>query len=493
MTARPPAEAPTPAYEGGTGLWEAVVGLEVHAQVVSKSKLFSSAPASFGARPNENVSLVDAAMPGMLPVLNRHCVEQAVRTGLGLGARINQRSIFDRKNYFYPDLPQGYQISQYSDPVSTGGEVRILLKDGSLRRVGIVRLHLEQDAGRSIHDREPGLTLIDLNRSGVPLMEIVTEPDLRSAEEAAAFVRELRSILRYLGTCTGNMEEGSLRTDVNVSVRRPSAELGTRCEIKNVNSIRFVQQAVRYEIRRQIALIESGETVEQETRLFDPTDGSTRAMRTKEDAHDYRYFPDPDLLPLELEKDWIEDIRSSLPELPEAKRTRLVQECGLPEGDAATLAADPEAAAYFDALASGRDPILCANWVLNELFGYLRREVVAIGDAPVAAPALGAILDLLQSGRISSKGAKDVFAEAWRNGGDPAEIVRRLGLVQVKDTGEIEAAVDRVIAANPDEAQRARKKPNLAGWFVGQVMRETRGRADPKQAIALVRKKLGLD
>ncbi len=493
MTARPPAEAPTPAYEGGTGLWEAVVGLEVHAQVVSKSKLFSSAPASFGARPNENVSLVDAAMPGMLPVLNRHCVEQAVRTGLGLGARINQRSIFDRKNYFYPDLPQGYQISQYSDPVSTGGEVRILLKDGSLRRVGIVRLHLEQDAGRSIHDREPGLTLIDLNRSGVPLMEIVTEPDLRSAEEAAAFVRELRSILRYLGTCTGNMEEGSLRTDVNVSVRRPGAELGTRCEIKNVNSIRFVQQAVRYEIRRQIALIESGETVEQETRLFDPTDGSTRAMRTKEDAHDYRYFPDPDLLPLELEKDWIEDIRSSLPELPEAKRTRLVQECGLPEGDAATLAADPEAAAYFDALASGRDPILCANWVLNELFGYLRREVVAIGDAPVAAPALGAILDLLQSGRISSKGAKDVFAEAWRNGGDPAEIVRRLGLVQVKDTGEIEAAVDRVIAANPDEAQRARKKPNLAGWFVGQVMRETRGRADPKQAIALVRKKLGLD
>ena len=493
MTARPPTVAPAPTYEGGTGLWEAVVGLEVHAQVVSKSKLFSSAPASFGASPNENVSLVDAAMPGMLPVLNRHCVKQAVRTGLGLGARINQRSIFDRKNYFYPDLPQGYQISQYSDPVSTGGEVRVRLKDGSLRRVRIVRLHLEQDAGRSIHDREPGLTLIDLNRSGVPLMEIVTEPDLRSAEEAAAFVRELRSILRYLGTCSGNMEEGSLRTDVNVSVRRPGAKLGTRCEIKNVNSIRFVQQAVRYEIRRQIALIESGETVDQETRLFDPVDVSTRAMRTKEDAHDYRYFPDPDLLPLELEEDWIEGIRSSLPELPEAKRTRLVQECGLPEGDAATLAADPEAAAYFDALAGGRDPILCANWVLNELFGYLRREEVSIGGAPVAAPALGAILDLLESGRISSKGAKDVFAEAWRNGGDPAEIVQRLGLAQVKDTGEIEAAVDRVIAANPDEAQRARKKPNLAGWFVGQVMRETRGRADPKQASALVRKKLGLD
>ena len=492
MTARPPTEAPAPAYEGGTGLWEAVVGLEVHAQVVSKSKLFSSAPASFGASPNENVSLVDAAMPGMLPVLNRHCVEQAVRTGLGLGARINKRSIFDRKNYFYPDLPQGYQISQYSDPVSTGGEVRVRLKDGGLRRVGIVRLHLEQDAGRSIHDREPGLTLIDLNRSGVPLMEIVTEPDLRSAEEAAAFVRELRSILRYLGTCSGNMEEGSLRTDVNVSVRRPGAKLGTRCEIKNVNSIRFVQQAVRYETRRQIALIESGETVEQETRLFDPADGSTRTMRTKEDAQDYRYFPDPDLLPLELEEDWIEGIRSSLPELPEAKRTRLVQECGLPEGDAATLAADPEAIAYFDALARGRDPILCANWVLNEFFGYLRREEVSIGEAPVTAPALGSILDLLQSGRISSKGAKDVFAEAWRNGGDPAEIVQRLGLAQVKDTGEIEAAVDKVIAANPDEAQRARKKPNLAGWFVGQVMRETRGRADPKQASALVRKKLGL-
>ena len=486
-------EAPAPAYEGSTGPWEAVVGLEVHAQVVSDSKLFSSAPASFGAGSNQNVSLVDAAMPGMLPVLNRHCVKQAVRTGLGLGSRINRRSVFDRKNYFYPDLPQGYQISQYSDPVATGGEVRVRLKGGAMRRVGIVRLHLEQDAGRSIHDREPGLTLIDLNRSGVPLMEIVTEPDLRSAEEAAAFVRELRSILRHLETCNGNMEEGSLRTDVNVSVRRPGDDLGTRCEIKNVNSIRFVQQAVRHEIRRQISAIESGGTIEQETRLFDPGDGSTRAMRTKEDAHDYRYFPDPDLLPLNLDEEWINEIRSALPELPEAKRQRLIQECGLPGNDAATLAADPAVARYFDLLAAGRDPALCANWVINELFGHLRRDEVGIEDAPVSAPALGAILDLLQAGRISSKGAKDVFAEMWRNGGEPETIVENLGLSQVTDAGTIEAAVDRVIAANPDEVERVRKKPNLAGWFVGQVMKETRGRADPKQANALVRKKLGLN
>ena len=357
---------------------------------------------------------------------------------------------------------------------------------------GSSRLHLEQDAGRSVHDREPGLTLIDLNRSGVPLMEIVTEPDLRSAEEAAAFVRELRSMLRYLGTCSGNMEEGSLRTDVNVSVRRPGDEYGTRCEIKNVNSIRFVQQAVRHEIQRQIALIESGGTVEQETRLFDPADGSTRAMRTKEDAHDYRYFPDPDLLPLELDEAWIEGLRSTLPEMPEAKRLRLVHDCGLPESDAATLAADPAAARFFDALAEGRDPALCANWVLNELFGYLRRDEVSIEEAPVPAAALGAILDLLRTGHISSKGAKDVFAEMWKNGGEPGEIVERLGLSQVTDADAIEAAVDRVIEANPDEAERARKKPNLAGWFVGQVMKETRGRADPKQASALVRKKLGL-
>ncbi len=492
MNTRLAAEAPAPTFEGDTGLWEAVVGLEVHAQVISKSKLFSSAAASFGADPNENVSLVDAAMPGMLPVLNQHCVEQAVRTGLGLGSRINSHSIFDRKNYFYPDLPQGYQISQYSDPVATGGEVRVRLRDGDQRRVGIVRLHLEQDAGRSVHDREPGHTLIDLNRSGVPLMEIVTEPDLRSAEEAAAFVRELRSMLRYLGTCSGNMEEGSLRTDVNVSVRRPGDEYGTRCEIKNVNSIRFVQQAVRHEIQRQIALIESGGTVEQETRLFDPADGSTRAMRTKEDAHDYRYFPDPDLLPLELDEAWIEGMRSTLPEMPEAKRLRLVHDCGLPESDAATLAADPAAARYFDAVAEGRDPALCANWVLNELFGYLRRDEVSIEEAPVPAAALGAILDLLRAGHISSKGAKDVFAEMWKNGGEPGEIVERLGLSQVTDADAIEAAVDRVIEANPDEAERARKKPNLAGWFVGQVMKETRGRADPKQASALVRKKLGL-
>ncbi len=487
----PPQTAPAPRFDGATGSWEAVVGLEVHAQVVSQSKLFSSAAAAFGAEPNSNVSLVDAAMPGMLPVLNGHCVRQAVRTGLGLGARINLRSVFDRKNYFYPDLPQGYQISQYSDPVATGGAVRLWLKDGTLRKVGIVRLHLEQDAGRSVHDREPGRTLIDLNRSGVPLMEIVTEPDLRSPEEAAAFVRELRSILRYLGTCTGNMEEGSLRTDVNVSVRRPGEEFGTRCEIKNVNSIRFVQQAVRHEIRRQIAAIEAGQTVEQETRLFDPTDGTTRAMRTKEDAHDYRYFPDPDLLPLELDPDWVEEIRAGLPELPEARRERLAA-AGIPRNDAATLAADPGAAAYFDELARDRDPVLCANWVLNELFGYLRRDDLAIEDARVSATELGETLDLLRAGRISSKGAKDVFAEMWQAGGAPADIVERLGLARVTDAGAIEAAVDKVIAANPDEALRAREKPNLVGWFVGQVMKETRGRADPKQANATVRSKLGL-
>ena len=493
MTANRHREAPVPVETGASGAWEAVIGLEVHAQVVSESKLFSAAAAGFGAGPNETVSLVDAAMPGMLPVLNGYCVRQAVRTALGLGARIHRRSVFDRKNYFYPDLPQGYQISQYSDPVASGGEVSVRLRDGSRRRVGIVRLHLEQDAGRSVHDREPGTTLIDLNRSGIALMEIVSEPDLRSAEEAAAYVRELRSILRHLGTCTGNMEEGSLRTDVNVSVRRPGGELGTRCEIKNVNSIRFVQQAVRHEIRRQIEVLEAGGQIDQETRLFDPGDGTTRAMRSKEDAHDYRYFPDPDLLPLELDPAWIEEIRGGLPELPDARRTRLTGECGLAEADAATLAADPAVSRYFDALATGRDPALAANWVLNELAGALRREELAIADSPVSAATLGAILDLLQSGRISSKGAKAVFAEAWREGGDPGEIVRRLGLAQVTDSGAIEAVVDRVIAAHPAEAERARNKPNLAGWFVGQVMRESGGRANPKEASRLVRQKLGLD
>jgi len=489
---RPTAEPPAPRFAGDRHEWEAVIGLEVHAQVTSESKLFSGADATFGAEPNRSVSLVDAGMPGMLPVPNRFCVQQAIRTGLGIGGTISRMSVFDRKNYFYPDLPQGYQISQYSDPVSVGGEVRVPLGPGAVRRVGIVRLHLEQDAGRSVHDEMPGLTLVDLNRAGVALMEIVTEPDLRGPEEAAAFVRELRSILRCLGTCSGNMEEGALRTDVNVSVRRPEESYGTRCEIKNVNSIRFVQQAVRHEVERQIRVRESGRAVEQETRLFDPSSGRTRAMRSKEDAHDYRYFPDPDLPPLRIPDEWIEEARASLPELPEARRRRLVEESGLPENDAATLAGDPGAAAYFDRLAQGRDPLLCANWILNELFGYLRRDSLSSDESPVSADALGGILDLLARKAISSKGAKEVFAEMWRGGGGANEIVERLQLSQLSDSDSIAEAVDKVIAANPAEVERVKAKPNLVGWFVGQVMRETGGRADPKQAQLLVRERLGL-
>lgn len=491
MTDFVPAEAAAPRIEGANGAWEMVIGLEIHAQVTSRSKLFSGAPTDFGAAPNGNVSLVDAAMPGMLPVLNRYCVEQAVRTALGLGSRINLHSVFDRKNYFYPDLPQGYQISQYSDPIAGAGQVRVDLPNGESRRVGIVRLHLEQDAGKSLHDQEPGVTLVDLNRTGVALMEIVTEPDLRSPEEAGEFVRKLRTILRYLGTCDGNMEEGSMRADINVSVRRPDSEYGTRCEIKNINSVRFLQQAIRFESSRQIEHLEAGGVVQQETRQFDPVTGRTRPMRTKEDAHDYRYFPDPDLLPLKLDPEWVENIRASLPELPDERKSRLVQSHGISETDASILVEEAATADYFEEAARGRDPFAAANWIVNELFGYLNRDRVSIEDCPVSALALGSILDLISEGTISGKIAKEVLGLVWSEGGDPEDIVRKRGMSQVRDETAIETAVDRVFAANPAEVARAQRKPSLAGWFVGQVMKETAGRADPKKVNALVRRKLG--
>lgn len=487
-----PTEALAPTIEGADGTWETVIGIEVHAQILSQAKLFSGAAAAFGTPPNSSVSLVDAAMPGMLPVLNRFCVEQAVRSGLGLGCQINLRSVFDRKNYFYPDLPQGYQISQYSDPIATGGQVAVDLEDGDRRTVGIVRLHIEQDAGKSIHDQDPDVTLVDLNRTGVALMEVVTEPDLRSPAEAGLFLRKLRSIFRCLRTCDGNMQEGSLRADVNVSIRRPGAELGTRCEIKNLNSVRFLQQAIRSEAERQIELVESGGMVEQETRLFDTDTGQTRTMRSKEDAQDYRYFPDPDLPPLVLDESWVEEIRASLPELPDARRDRLIAECGLPPASAASIVEDVDIADYFEAVAEGRDPKMVANWLLNELLAFLNRDNVPITESPVSATALGSLLDMVAGGKVSGRSAKDVLALAWEEGGDPVAIVREQGLEQVTDAGEIEALVARIVADNPVEAERALNKPSLAGWFVGQVMRETRGRADPAQVNRLVREKLGI-
>lgn len=489
MSAEQTAKAPR--LQGSDGEWEMVIGLEVHAQVKSASKLFSDAATEFGAEPNAQVSLVDAAMPGMLPVLNRFCVEQAVRSAIGLGCEVQQRSVFDRKNYFYPDLPQGYQISQYSDPIAKGGEV-LVETDAGARRVRLVRLHLEQDAGKSMHDQIPGATLVDLNRTGVALMEIVSEPDMRSAEEAGAFVRKLRSVLRYLGTCDGNMEEGSLRADINVSVRRPGESYGTRCEVKNLNSARFLQQAVRFEAERQIQIIENGGTVEQETRLFDPGSGHTRSMRSKEDAQDYRYFPDPDLLPLVLEESWIEKIRASLVELPDARRDRFVADYGLSETDAAVLVEERATAEYYEQAAKGRDPLRVANWILNELFAYLNRDKVAIEDCPVTSEYLGQLVDLVENETVSGKIAKQVLEKVWSDGAAPADIVKRDDLAQVTDSSAIEEAVNRVIEDNPEEVERARKKPSLAGWFVGQVMKETQGRADPKQVNALVRSKLGL-
>ena len=478
--------------EGGTGPWEVVIGMEVHAQVTSKSKLFSGASTEFGGEPNSHVSLVDAAMPGMLPVINAECIAQAIRTGLGLKAKINLNSVFDRKNYFYPDLPQGYQISQYKSPVVGEGEVIVDLLSGERVIVGIERLHLEQDAGKSLHDQHPKFSFVDLNRSGVALMEIVSKPDLRSADQAKAYLTKLRTIMRYLGTCDGNMEEGNLRADVNVSVRKPGGPLGTRCEIKNVNSIRFIGQAIEHEARRQIEILEDGGTIKQETRLFDARTGETRSMRSKEEAHDYRYFPDPDLLPLELTENYVNALAAGLPELPDQKRARFIETFGLSPYDADVLVAEREAADYFEAVAKGREPKQAANWVINELFGRLNKEGKSIADSPVSADRLGAILDLIKDGTISGKIAKDVFDIVLTEGGDPRTIVEARGLTQVTDMGAIEAAVDQVIAANPEKAEQAKAKPAVAGWFVGQVMKATGGKASPQAVNELVRKKLGI-
>jgi aspartyl-tRNA(Asn)/glutamyl-tRNA(Gln) amidotransferase subunit B len=481
--------------KGATGDWEVVIGMEAHAQVTSRAKLFSGASTGFGGEPNSHVSLVDAAMPGMLPVINEECIAQAVRTGLGLKARINLRSVFDRKNYFYPDLPQGYQISQYKSPIVGEGEVVVDLPGESIT-VGIERLHLEQDAGKSLHDRHPTMSLVDLNRSGVGLMEIVSKPDLRSSEDAKAYIAKLRSILRYLGTCDGDMEKGNLRADVNVSVRRPGDPLGTRCEIKNVNSIRFIGQAIEHEARRQIEILEDGGSIDQETRLFDPARGETRSMRTKEEAHDYRYFPDPDLLPLELSQQFVDDLRAGLPELPDQKKRRFMTEYALLAYDADVLVAERESAAFFEAVVRKpqgmRDAKTAANWVINELFGRLNREGRDISGSPVSAEQVGHIIDLIAEGTISGKLAKDLFEIIWNEGGDPRAIVEARGLRQVTDTGAIERAVDEIIAANPDKVEQARSKPAVIGWFVGQVMKASGGKANPQTVDALLRQKLGL-
>ena len=480
--------------QGETGEWEVVIGLEVHAQVSSEAKLFSGAATEFGAEPNTQVSFVDAAFPGMLPVINRKCVEQAVRTGLGLNAEINLHSVFDRKNYFYPDLPAGYQISQYQQPIVGQGEVQLDMPDGS-RTIGITRLHLEQDAGKSLHDQDPERTFVDLNRAGVALMEIVSEPDLRSAAEAGAYVRKVRSILRYLGTCDGNMEQGSLRADVNVSVRRPGDDYGTRCEIKNLNSVRFIEQAIDVEARRQVEIIEDGGTIEQETRLFDPSRGETRSMRSKEEAHDYRYFPDPDLLPLVLDDAWVEAIKTDLPELPDEKKARFVGDFGLSEYDAGVLVAEKETADYYETVVGGngasRDPKLAANWVTGELFRRLNEADVEIEASPVGADGLGGLLDLIADGTISGRIAKDVFEAMFETGKDAAAIVEEKGLKQISDTGEIEAILDTIIADNPEQVEKAKANPKVAGWFVGQVMQATKGQANPKVVNDLLAKKLG--
>jgi len=483
---------------GATGDWEVIVGMEVHAQVKSEAKLFSGASTTFGAAPNGNVSLVDAAMPGMLPVINEECVKQAIRTGLGLKAKINLKSVFDRKNYFYPDLPQGYQISQYKQPIVGEGTVTVSVgpdREGKFEdiEVGIERLHLEQDAGKSLHDQHPTMSYVDLNRSGVALMEIVSKPDMRSSEEAKAYLAKLRTIVRYLGTCDGNMDEGSMRADVNVSVRRPGGEFGTRCEIKNVNSIRFVGQAIEFEARRQIGVLEGGGKIEQETRLFDANKGETRSMRTKEEAHDYRYFPDPDLLPLEFDQAYVDALSQDLTELPDDKKTRLVERLGLSVYDASVLVSEKAIADYFERVAEGRDGKAAANWVINDLLGALNKAGKSIEDAPVSPTQLGGIIDLIKEGTISGKIAKDLFEIIWKEGGDPRVVVETHAMKQVTDTGAIEKAVDEVIAANPDKVEQAKAKPTLAGWFVGQVMKTTGGKANPQAVNELVKAKLGIE
>ena len=488
--------------KGETGDWEIVIGMEVHAQVLSKSKLFSGASTEFGAEPNSQVSFIDAGFPGMLPVINEKCIEQAVRTGLGLKAKINLRSLFDRKNYFYPDLPQGYQISQYKDPIVGEGEVTIDLKDGESIKVGIERLHLEQDAGKSLHDQHPDSSFVDLNRSGIALMEIVTKPHMRTSEEAAAFLKKLRAIVRYLGTCDGNMDEGSMRADVNVSVCRAGGyekfradgsfkHLGTRCEIKNVNSMRFIAQAVEYEARRQIEVIEGGGTIRQETRLYDSKVGETRSMRSKEEAHDYRYFPDPDLLPLELDAGWVEDIKKTLPELPDEKKARFMGQ-GLSAYDASVLVAERELADFYEELANGVDAKAAANWLNNEILGRLNRDGLSIADVPVSAAANNAIIQMISDKTISGKIAKDLLDIVWIEGGDPRQLVEARGLKQVTDTGAIDAAIEAVIAANPDKVEEVKAKPKLAAWFVGQVMKQTGGKANPAAVNAALKTRLNL-
>ena len=489
--------------QGATGPWEVVVGLEVHAQIVSNAKLFSGASAAFGGEPNAHVSPIDAGMPGMLPSVNGFCIEQAVRTGLGLRAEINRFSVFERKNYFYPDLPNGYQISQYAQPLVGRGRLTIDLADGGTKDIGITRLHVEMDAGKSLHDVRPDATLVDLNRSGVGLMEIVSEPDIRSAEEAVAFMRKLRSILRYLGTCDGNMEEGSLRCDANVSVRRPGAPFGTRCEVKNLNSMRFVGRAIEYEARRQIELIEAGGTVEQETRLFDAEKGETRSMRTKEEAHDYRYFPDPDLLPLQLDEAFIAEIERTLPELPDAKKARFMAAYGLSAYDAEVLVAEKASADYFEAALGrdeaaaarpegARDPKLVANWILTELFGALNRAGRELAASPISPDKLGRLVDLIQDSTISGRIAKDVFAEMFESGADPASIVEARGLKQISDAGAIEQIAAEVIAANPEQVEKLKNNPKVFGWFVGQVMKATKGQANPQLVNQVLKQKLGV-
>jgi aspartyl-tRNA(Asn)/glutamyl-tRNA(Gln) amidotransferase subunit B len=472
--------------------WEVVIGMEIHAQVTSNAKLFSGAATEFGGEPNAHVSLVDAAMPGMLPVINKKCVEQAVKTGLGLNAKINKKSVFDRKNYFYPDLPQGYQISQFKHPVVGEGVVTVDMQDGSSFEVGIERLHLEQDAGKSLHDQHPSMSYVDLNRSGVALMEIVSKPDLRSSDEAKAYVTKLRTILRYLGTCDGDMEKGNLRADVNVSVRKPGDPLGTRCEIKNVNSIRFIGQAIEYESRRQIDILEDGGKIDQETRLFDNAKGETRSMRSKEEAHDYRYFPDPDLLPLEFDDAFIERLKADLPELPDQKKSRFISEFGLSPYDAGVLIAEQETAAFFEEVAKGRDPKAAANFTINEFFGRLNKEDKTIEQSPISARQLGAIVDLIADGTISGKIAKDLFEIVWEEGGDPREVVEARGMKQVTDTGAIEKVVDDIIAKNPDKVEQVKAKPTMLGWFVGQTLKASGGKANPQAVNDILKKKLGI-
>ena len=483
--------------KGATGDWEMVIGLEIHAQVTSNSKLFSGASTEFGGEPNTHVSLVDAAMPGMLPVINEACIKQAVRTGLGLNAQINLRSVFDRKNYFYPDLPQGYQISQYKSPIVGEGEVIVELAGGESVTVGIERLHLEQDAGKSLHDQSPTLSLVDLNRSGVALMEIVSKPDIRSSEQAKAYVAKLRSILRYLGTCDGDMEKGSLRADVNVSVHKPGEALGTRCEIKNMNSISFIGDAIEYEARRQIGVLEDGGAIDQETRLFDPNKGETRSMRSKEEAHDYRYFPDPDLLPLEFTQAYVDELKASLPELPDQKKARFIAGFGLSPYDASVLVAERESADFYETVLARladktRDGKLAANWVINELFGRLNKEGRDIATSPVSATQLGTIVDLIGEGTISGKIAKDLFEIVWQEGGDPRALVETRGMKQVTDIAAIEKVVDDIVAANPDKVAQAKAKPQLIAWFVGQVMKSSGGKANPQSVNDLLKSKLGL-